>query len=527
MKQLSRKIILFVLLIIIIAACQGTVTQSEPTNIPLPTSTPSPESTDTPTPSNTPTPTLSPTTTTTATSTGTPTRTDTPTPTATPTMAPTPIGSQLRAYTDKYVYLDAGHEEPEKLAFPSERLAISGYAYFPTWSPDGNWLLTLQGEKVTHGYNLERISLHTAKLYVSNLVTGESKELAEIVYPDVSHAIEGGGVWSITGDYILRGNFVAWSPDSSQIAYLNYLDHSSEADNAITFEILVISLTGGEPVKIGEASFVWTDPSYDMRPFAWSPDGSHLAYTSYGSNNSGLHVAKADASESRRIFASRYVSLPTWTQDGNSIVFQRAGHLQWNKSLVNGSWHLDFYPVAGELLQIDVDGSNLRSLNDYVLTPVLSPDGKMVAYVEGNRILVMKLEDRSEKLIANVCGLDDYRIAWSPDSKKIAFESEEVLYENGQSNGCRYADTKYVDIYSTEGEQIAAIDYTEIQWFQDWHANRPRYAFSPDSDWFAITYRQADSRDIQIQLVDLRTASHFLTNIQGPYAGSIAWSRRS
>ena len=63
-------------------------------------------------------------------------------------MAPTPIGSQLRAYTDKYVYLDAGHEEPEKLAFPSERLAISGGdAYFPTWSPDGNWLLTLQGRE--------------------------------------------------------------------------------------------------------------------------------------------------------------------------------------------------------------------------------------------------------------------------------------------------------------------------------------------------------------------------------------------
>ena len=179
-------------------------------------------------------------------------------------------------------------------------------------------------------------------------------------------------------------------------------------------------------------------------------------------------------------------------------------------------------------MQVDTDGSNLKSITEYVRTPILSPDGKMIAYsdpggIQGTQITVLSIGDRTKQAITHVCGLDDNQLRWSPDSQAIAFESETVIYENGRFNGCSFGDGTNTGVYLVSGEQIASIRYKTVQGYQDWYSNRPRYTFSPDSDWFAITYRRGSERDIRILLVNMRDGTETLTNIEAPYAGYIAW----
>jgi hypothetical protein len=80
----------------------------------------------------------------TVTATATPEPTFTPTATITPTTTPTAIGGQVRAYNDRYIYLDDGHENPVGVRLPTNKLTLRGYANFPMWSPDYRWIASLQ-----------------------------------------------------------------------------------------------------------------------------------------------------------------------------------------------------------------------------------------------------------------------------------------------------------------------------------------------------------------------------------------------
>lgn len=479
-------------------------------------------------PTNTAEPTETPSPFPTATETSIPTETPTPSPTLLPT--PTPIGGQLRAYAERFIYFDDGHSTQTSIKFPETRLALHGTAYFPAWSPDYSWIVSLHSNSrgiVPATSDQDRVERAGGTLIISKPDGSESRELARLSFPEISNLIqETDSNWmSFLGRYNYDGGFIAWSPDGRKIAYLNYIGRGDDENlKPLIFEIMVVDIDGGEPLKIGETTFSWIDTAFDMRPFAWSPDSSQIAFTSYGNDDYGLHLINEDGSGHRRILETRFLSLPMWLEDGQSILVQKAGGLPSISWLVNGIYHPSFTTNNGDLWQIDLDGTVLRELGDGGKGPIMSPDRSKVAYISGDTVVVLNLEDLSRRIIANVCGnLDNHSLLWSPDSKFIAFETEQVLYEGGQIDGCSFGDTQYTMVFSIDGEAIATLPITSDAGYD----GRPLYDFSPDSQWLAITARAPEQWPPSIVILNLLDGSVQSSRTEAPRSdngGSIEWS---
>ena len=79
---------------------------------------------------------------------------------------------------------------------------------------------------------------------------------------------------------------------------------------------------------------------------SWSPDGRHIALTSYRNGVSGIYVMNADGRKQRRLLGDRVgnTALPKWSPDGRLIAFHRVS-----------DWGL-------EICIVNADGSGLRQL---------------------------------------------------------------------------------------------------------------------------------------------------------------------
>ena len=151
----------------------------------------------------------------------------------------------------------------------------------------------------------------------------------------------------------------------------------------------------------------------------WSPDGRRIAFLrGRGRGRGQLYVVNADGSGLRnlmRIAAAGVVLLVmlVWSPDGRTIYFGR--------------------------YLISTDGSGARKLPYIPLIAVWSPDGRQIAFV-GNRLRnglpgpgAAGSKDNSEIYVMNADGSGTRRLthnvgydgepAWSPDGRKIAFQS--------------------------------------------------------------------------------------------------------
>lgn len=140
-------------------------------------------------------------------------------------------------------------------------------------------------------------------------------------------------------------------PAASDIAYYYF-------DDAAGWTISTMS---------SEGDSAWTGPpGFDP---SWSPDGSHIAYQSYGKL---INVVDTDGSGSKPITSSYNDYRPRWSPDGKWIAFER---------LNPDTWRYDVYIVRP-------DGTDLRNLTNTTeyseKGPVWSPDSQFIAFV-GNK----------------------------------------------------------------------------------------------------------------------------------------------
>ena len=208
----------------------------------------------------------------------------------------------------------------------------------------------------------------------------------------------------VTG--LLGGNkSPSWRSDCAEIAYVQNAGVSVMKRDGEHLRDLYRYEHGGS-VAAGAAN--WT---------AWSPDGTRLALAVENSGSDDpywarhIWVVEADGSNMAQLTSGpEWDNSPSWSPDGNRIVFQRA-----------------FTEGGSQIVTIDVDGSNetpltAGSTEEYV--PSWSPDGANIGYVTEYGQLALMAPDgsnRREIVASHAVGGILGGMSWSPDSSQIAY----------------------------------------------------------------------------------------------------------
>jgi dipeptidyl aminopeptidase/acylaminoacyl peptidase len=216
-----------------------------------------------------------------------------------------------------------------------------------------------------------------------------------------------------TGFAVRCNNDHGISPDSKWLAIS---DQSQEDHRSLVY---VVPIDGGTPRRITKGS-----PSYWH---GWSPDGLTLAFVGQRNGDFDIYtIPMAGGDETRLTTAKGLDDGPEYSPDGKYIYFnsERSGTMQ--------IWRMR--PDGAEQEQITAD-----QFNNWF--PHISPDGRWMVYltyekeVTGHpenknvRLRLMSLEDKKTSLLAKLFGgQGTINVpSWSPDSKKVAFVSYELI----------------------------------------------------------------------------------------------------
>jgi hypothetical protein len=205
------------------------------------------------------------------------------------------------------------------------------------------------------------------------------------------------------------------SPDGQFLA----VSDSSGADKKS--RVYVLPIAGGTSRQITPNA-----PSYWH---GWSPDGKTLAFTGQRGDNFDIYTVPASGGEETRLTTAPGLDDgPEYSPDGAYIYFnsERTGHMQIWRMRADGS----------EQEQVISDESN-----DWF--PHISPDGQWLAFVAYEKgvtghpaekdveLRLMSINDKKVRVLGKLFGGQGTMNvnSWSPDSKKFAFVSYELLPE--------------------------------------------------------------------------------------------------
>jgi dipeptidyl aminopeptidase/acylaminoacyl peptidase len=209
------------------------------------------------------------------------------------------------------------------------------------------------------------------------------------------------------------------SPDGTMLA----ISDSSNPDHQS--RVFVVPIAGGTPRQLTPDG-----PSYWH---GWSPDGKTLAFTGQRSGNFDIYtIPVAGGPETRLTTAPGLDDGPEYSPDGAWIYFnsERTGHMQ--------IWRMK--PDGSGQEQVISDDSN-----DWF--PHISPDGQWMVFlayapdVTGHppgkdvELRLMSMTDKQVHVLTKLFGgQGTINVpSWSPDSKKLAFVSYELLPQESLS----------------------------------------------------------------------------------------------
>ena len=221
-----------------------------------------------------------------------------------------------------------------------------GSAFTPVLSKDGKWLV--------YGSRFE----DKTGLVLRNLETGDEKWLAYPVQRDDQESIAVMGVLPA----------MCFTPDSKNVlasygGKIHRIPIDGTAATEIPFVVNVELELGARlefkfPVK--DTSHAFSNQIRDAVP---SPDGKKLAFTVLNR----IYVMDYPNGNAKRITSNDFTEAqPTWSNDGNSIVFT--------------TWNAD----GGNLYKINADGSNqqkLTQLNGLYQSPVFNNEGDKIVFI--------------------------------------------------------------------------------------------------------------------------------------------------
>jgi dipeptidyl aminopeptidase/acylaminoacyl peptidase len=183
----------------------------------------------------------------------------------------------------------------------------------------------------------------------------------------------------------------------------------------------------------------------------WSPDGSHLIYTSAKENHDGLDLwlMNADGSEQKRLTERPgYALSPVFNREGTQVLF----YTTWD-----GKFQLYRLNIATKAL---TRLSTNASYNDYM--PDISPDGKTIAFSSDRsgreEIWLMDADGNNQRQITNA-PMRNWRPRWSPDGARILYQQiTQNFWELRLMNADGTQDSAPIPLpYVKDGFQITEI----------------------------------------------------------------------
>lgn len=279
-----------------------------------------------------------------------------------------------------------------------------------------------------------------------------------------------------------------WSPDGMQLAYVIIEDDIPM--------LTIKTLETSEQVGIFNGAI-------DIASPAWSPQGNKIAFSARitEDDNYQLYTIHPDGTQLQRLtHDANGGRLPLWSPDGEKIFYQNATLDDYTiiysinsdgagKELItkvyrsglislspDGKWIISISDGTSSINTKNLETGEDASLSDepdaVLQQPIWSPDGRWIAYTAYTRLRgEIHLIDPVDGMIIQLTDMsqEDRMLAWSPDSKTIAFRRT------------KDADVSAGDIYliNADGENLRQLTDTPFDEFD--------CAWSPDGKRIAIT----------------------------------------
>ncbi len=299
----------------------------------------------------------------------------------------------------------------------SERLITSpkwGNMRAVAWLPDGNGLLLTASEEISPILQIWYISYPSGEPH--RITNSAMNHFALSLSSDGTNLISDAS-WAPTSIWVLPvmprspdgyplvdmnnakqvnvTNFVgltlfnyvrlSWTPEA-RIVYV-----SQESGNA---DIWSMNADGSDRKQLT------TDPHSDTWPEV-SPDGRSIVFMSDRSGAENIWWMNIDGGNQTQLIIDQIERYPVFTPDGKFIYYN---------SWTSGKETIWKMPVAG--------GQRTQVISDLSDGQVISPDGKLLAYYNSGKILVVPVDGG---LPIKTFDGDNYRLQWSPDGRALTY----------------------------------------------------------------------------------------------------------
>jgi Tol biopolymer transport system component len=174
-----------------------------------------------------------------------------------------------------------------------------------------------------------------------------------------------------------------------------------------------------------------THPSFEAHGPTWSPGGEKILFDGVApGKNDAIYAIAAEGGVPQQLLGGPdyWATLPQWTPDGKSIVFQKNRFK--NSSNVQGDV---------EVLDIQTGKVSVLPGSENLISPALSPDGRFLAAATSDRLKLMLFDLATQKWV-ELAKTNIGAMNWTRDGKYLYFDSGSGL--NPAISRLRIADRK-------------------------------------------------------------------------------------